>query len=78
MKYHQHSTNNLILRAPLGMADCGDLPATLMNEEGGTIMASFWRPSPEELKTLNEGGSIVLYVYGVSHPPVSIGVVKEP
>jgi hypothetical protein len=59
------------------MKKCDGLPTTVMLGDGGEIVASFWRPSPEELKTLTEGGSVVLYVWGMMHPPVSIGVVTK-
>lgn len=75
MKFHQHSTNNMILRSPPGMADCDDLPVTLMGcEDGTTIIASFWRPTEEELEQLKCGASIVLYVWGRTHSPVALGV----
>lgn len=38
----------------------------------GTISTA-WEPTPEELKLLNEGGSVVLTIWG-GPPPVWIGV----
>lgn len=78
MRFHQHSTNNMILAAPAGSKDVDDMPATLMavGPEQTVLMASFWRPTPEELAELNKGGSVVLYVQGQFHPPVSIGVSR--
>lgn len=72
MKFHQHSTNNMLLGAPHGMDNCDSLPATMMTEPEPMI-ASFWRPTESELKILNEGGSVILYVFGTAHPPVALG-----
>lgn len=76
MNFHQHSTNNMRLGSPPGMANCDSLPATMMTEPDVTI-ASFWRPTPEELATLNRGGSVVLYVFGTAHPPVALTAVEK-
>lgn len=37
-------------------------------------MLSCWKPTPEELQTLNEGGFVTLGILGVSHPPVMLYV----
>lgn len=75
MKFIQHPTANMILCAPQGMADCDNLPATMMvDEKGEGTIATFWEPSPEELAALNKGGKVVLYVFGGLHPPVALGV----
>lgn len=76
MNFHQHSTNNMLLGAPPGMDNCDSLPAT-MTTEPEIIIASFWRPTEEELALLNKGGSVVLHVWGTAHPPVALGVVPH-
>lgn len=38
------------------------------------VMVSTWRPSPDELKALNEGMPVVLRIVGRGHPPVMLGV----
>ncbi len=77
MNFHQHSSNNMLLGKPKDMPTCETLPATMMIDEETTqvTIASFWRPTPEELKLLNDGGSVVLYIFGTFHPPVAIGVI---
>lgn len=76
MNCHQHASNNMLLGAPKGMKNCISVPAT-MTTEPEVIIATFWRPTKEELKTLNAGGSVVLHVWGTAHPPVAIGVVDH-
>lgn len=76
MKFHQHSTNNMLLGAPPGMQNCDTLPAT-MTTEPEVIIASFWRPTEEELQVLNAGGSVVLHIFGTAHPPVALGVASH-
>lgn len=76
MKFHQHSSNNMLLGKPPGSTDVETMPATMWVDEttGKATVASFWRPDAEELEALIKGGSVVLYVSGTIHPPVSIGV----
>lgn len=44
----------------------------------GNAMMSAWYPTPEELKSLQNGAPIYLVVMGVVHPPVSIVVGENP
>lgn len=75
MKFHQHSTNNMLLGKPPGSNNVESMPATMwVGDDGSVTVASFWRPDPEELALLNTGGSVVLYVLGTIHPPVAVGV----
>lgn len=60
------------------MGPCGSLP--IRDEIGGgniPRMVSFWRPTDAELKMLNEGGLVLLYVVGATHPPVMLTTAKE-
>ena len=64
-----------VLEAPPGYdhearGECGGLPV-LFTEDGGVV--SVWKPTPEELATLNRGGGVVLHVIG-GQPPVALGV----
>ena len=56
----------------------GGLPirGEVIDVNGGVleVMASSWTPTPRELRTLLQGGSIVLRVGGTMHPPVSMNV----
>jgi hypothetical protein len=40
--------------------------------DGVNYMTSLWEPSPAELKTLIEGGSVRLTIMGAAHPPVMV------
>lgn len=53
---------------------CYGLPILDCLVEGIPCMVSAWKPSPEELKMLIAGESIKLWIYGNSHPVVSISV----
>lgn len=79
MNRTQHPSNNAVLGAPVDWdqksIECGALPITRTNySDGSPVMVSFWTPSKEELADLAAGGSISLWVFGTSHPPVSLQV----
>jgi hypothetical protein len=78
MQFTQHASNNAVLCAPAdwdhSSVNCSALPITRTQVAGQPVMVSFWRPTAEELALLNAGHQVSLYVYGTTHPPVSIGV----
>jgi hypothetical protein len=75
VNFHNHPSNNMLLTVPPGMTDCSNLPATMCVEDGVfKWVASFWKPSPEEMQLLIDGGSVALFVFSQTHPPVAIGV----
>ena len=78
MNRHQHPTNNAVLGAPKGWdqgeVPCGALPITRTESDGLPCVVSYWRPTADELAALNAGGSIALWVVGVTMPPVSLSV----
>lgn len=43
-------------------------------DDGQVGLKSAWEPSPDELKRLNAGGSVVLEILSSAHPPVSLSV----
>jgi len=45
---------------------------------GVKYMISLWEPSPEELKAIIAGAPIKLWVCGVAHPVVALGVGEVP
>ena len=45
-----------------------------MEVEDKKVMVSAWEPTPEELKLLNEGAKVRLYVLGTVHPAVDVRV----
>jgi hypothetical protein len=45
---------------------CGALPVLVQD---GSFQ-SFWKPTPEDLEMLNNGGHVRLCVFGAGHPPV--------
>jgi hypothetical protein len=78
MQHILHSTNNDVLGAPAGW-DQKDLPVdalpiTRTEVNGVPAVASFWKPTAEELAALNAGGSVSLWVLGETMPPVSLEV----
>ena len=57
-----------------GAENCGDLPAMVEISETDNktkVITSVWKPSEEDLKILNDGGSICLALYGFQ-PPVGM------
>lgn len=53
--------------------DVADL--NVIRTDDGFISA--WFPTPEELKALNDGAPVYLFIYGAGHPPVYLGVKQE-
>lgn len=41
--------------------------------DGQPVMISAWHPTPEDLRVLQAGGALYLWVYGRAHPVVSLG-----
>lgn len=54
---------------------CAGLAVRDLVDNGLPWMVSSWEPTPEELAQLVAGGRIQLWVQGVSHPVVALGVV---
>lgn len=77
MDRHQHPSNNDVLGAPPGVAieDCSALPITRTYDEAGReVVASYWKPSPEEIEAIVAGRPVVLIVWGRTHPPLIVAV----
>lgn len=75
MKPVEFEQQDILLGPPKGSerGTCGALPIQFVD---GT-MQSYWKPSPEDLKTLNEGGHVRLCVHGNGHPPVWVDVTPK-
>lgn len=78
----QHLSNNGVLGAPPGwdqtQTTCHALPITrAINADREPLVLSFWRPTAEELHTLNAGGLVALHVYGLTMPPVWLEAMAE-
>jgi hypothetical protein len=55
--------------APAGMEEtCGRLPIRVIRDGDGIVCLSAWRPTPEELAVLTDGGYVVLQVAGWQAP----------
>lgn len=55
--------------APAGMEDtCGRLPIRVVRDGDSIVCLSAWRPTPEELAVLLDGGYVVLQVAGWQVP----------
>ncbi len=61
---------------PETMGECGGLPAKVTITNAGPMWESAWEPTPEELKLLNEGGTIHLFIGSAIHPVVAMNVEK--
>lgn len=78
MRATQHPSNNLVLGAPNGWdqkeGECSALAVTKTEWMGKPSMISFWLPSKEELRLLNAGKPVMLWICSEAHPPVAITV----
>ncbi|WP_041742292.1 hypothetical protein [Collimonas fungivorans] len=78
MNFIQHPTNNAVFGAPVGwdqdVVPCSALPVTITELDGAPAVASFWKPTAEELHVLVDGGSVVLYVLGTCMQPVALAI----
>lgn len=79
-----HPTCNAELPAPREGASIifpyPSLPISKRNVDGYFGLVSFWRPSPEEMQLLLQGGLVQLTVFDggeVNHPPVRLGVTPS-
>ena len=69
-----HSTNNMVLGPPKGVENCNTITATMVVEPEQTTIATFWKPTQEELELLMSNGSVCLWVWGSGHPMVALTV----
>ncbi|MBT2326103.1 hypothetical protein J7E62_27620 [Variovorax paradoxus] len=78
MRPTQHPSNNRVLGAPAGWDQselpCGALAITDTVVDGMPHVVSFWRPTAEELATLNAGGTVALWIVGRTMPPAALCV----
>jgi len=74
MKPTHHPNCNDVLKKPAGMTEeeCGDQPICRSSE----YVTSFWKPSSEELLSLNGGGCVALSIMGATHPPLSVDTCR--
>lgn len=77
MTPHFFSGSTGVLGAPEdwdhdGVGECTPLPVM----RDGRWMVSVWKPSADELATLNRGGAISLHIAGHVHPVVALGAVE--
>jgi hypothetical protein len=70
----EHSSNNIVMKAPEDMPDCIDLLATRLEVDGYHVIQSYWQPSEHELKLLAAGKPVMLSIFGRSMSPVWITV----
>lgn len=79
MKPVEFEQQDIILGPPPDMerGTCGGLPIRRLTNDIGPTMESYWKPSAEDLKMLNEGGHVRLNVYGHGHPPVWVDVMPK-
>lgn len=77
MRPTQHPSNNDLLRAPPGatVEECAPLAITrAAYPNGQKIVLSYWRPTEAERAAIAGGALIEFHAWGVTHPPVYIGV----
>lgn len=75
MKAIEFEGQNLMLMPPKEMkrGTCGQLP--VCKTPDGRLV-SVWKPCAEDLKVLQDGGHVVLHIWGLAHPPVAVEAIK--
>lgn len=77
MNIHQHPACNDVLLPPKGDPTCRPLPIMRsVDADGLHLVASYWKPTPEELATLQASGVVQLVAWGRTHPPIYITTVE--
>jgi hypothetical protein len=77
----RHPNTNAVLGKPANWkpedGECLELP--IVRDESGslTCLNSYWRPTPVELKALNEGGAVNLRIFARAHPVVWLGTIDR-
>lgn len=77
MNFVQDPRCNAVLGAPAGVPieECRALPILRGQMPNGEVVCqSFWMPTPEELKALNEGKPVIFTSWGVTHAPIMLAV----
>jgi hypothetical protein len=77
MRPTQHPSNTTILLPPPGATheECVPLPITRAQYSNGQdVVLSYWQPSQAEREAIAAGALIQFHAWGVTHPPVYIGV----
>lgn len=80
MNFIKHPSCNHHFGPPPGISgnDCGTLPVKRWRDPSfGQVLTSFWRPSAQELATLNAGGSIAINLYTNVQPMMSTQVYQK-
>lgn len=57
-------------------SNCESLDIFDYETDNGNFMLSAWKPEPEELEILNNGGFVFLHIRGQNHPVVSLTVAE--
>lgn len=72
----QHPSNNSVLGAPPGVSieDCRALPITRGLVDGKPVCISYWKPTDAEIELILRGKCVALWVWGMTHAPVAVGV----
>ena len=78
----RHPNTNAELGKPAGWKDedgeCLALPVVQgVLPNGYPSIDSFWRPTPAELKALQDGGAVNLRVFAKAHPVVWVGTIDR-
>lgn len=81
MRCVQHRSNNRVIGAPAGWDQdelpCNAVPVTDDYMVGLPCVTTYWRPTPDELERLKNGGLVRLWVAGRAMIPVAMSVESE-
>lgn len=72
----QHPSNTKVLGAPKNWDQkelpCTALPVTETDIEGIPAIKAYFKPTPEEIEIILQGGYVCLWVIGTTTAPVSL------
>jgi hypothetical protein len=80
MNIYEHKICTKVLAPPSDMPepDCSPLPVAERTDDDGVWSISFWKPDEEEIKALQEGGTIALWVRAQDEEHPVVGVAVQP
>ena len=67
------ASQKVLMKGPPGMHNVADIESLMID---GAV-TTFWKPTPEEIHLMMEGGSVELTILGAGMPPVMLGVIPN-
>ncbi len=59
------------------MGECVTISVRDEPTSNGNVMTTAWRLTDDEIRALRQGGHLIIGVYGVNHPVLSLGIADK-